>query len=177
MSRKVLLTKIVLNKVHFWLEINNQYLLIPVCVTLGAVSAISPDLTLHHHIRGSMANTGSVSVRVFSLNCWSVTVVWKCLFMHFFQVVTHFWKLKQKHIAHAHCLFFRGIHYLSKHCLQRYAMIGDMLSKEEHDIVLLQEVCGSQFIIFWSCIDTSLVDFPSWYVKFCLFCNEIQPKS
>ncbi|XP_044028215.1 sphingomyelin phosphodiesterase 2 [Siniperca chuatsi] len=50
-----------------------------------------------------MANTDSVSVRVFSLNCW-------------------------------------GIHYLSKHCPQRYAMIGDLLCKEEHDIVLLQEV-------------------------------------
>uniref|UniRef100_A0A8D3A9B4 Sphingomyelin phosphodiesterase 2 n=1 Tax=Scophthalmus maximus TaxID=52904 RepID=A0A8D3A9B4_SCOMX len=33
-----------------------------------------------------------------------------------------------------------GIRYLSKHCGQRYAMIGDMLCKEEHDIVLLQEV-------------------------------------
>lgn len=33
-----------------------------------------------------------------------------------------------------------GIRYLSKHCLQRYAMIGDMLCREEHDIVLLQEV-------------------------------------
>ncbi|XP_029287865.1 sphingomyelin phosphodiesterase 2 [Cottoperca gobio] len=33
-----------------------------------------------------------------------------------------------------------GIRYLSKHCPQRYAMIGDMLCKEEHDIVLLQEV-------------------------------------
>ncbi|XP_060899364.1 sphingomyelin phosphodiesterase 2 [Labrus mixtus] len=33
-----------------------------------------------------------------------------------------------------------GIRYLSKHCPQRYAMIGEMLSKEEHDIVLLQEV-------------------------------------
>uniref|UniRef100_A0A8C4IBG5 Sphingomyelin phosphodiesterase 2 n=1 Tax=Dicentrarchus labrax TaxID=13489 RepID=A0A8C4IBG5_DICLA len=33
-----------------------------------------------------------------------------------------------------------GIHYLSKHCPQRYDMIGDMLCKEEHDIVLLQEV-------------------------------------
>ncbi|XP_034547986.1 sphingomyelin phosphodiesterase 2 [Notolabrus celidotus] len=50
-----------------------------------------------------MANTDSVSVRVFSLNCW-------------------------------------GIRYLSKHCPQRYAMIGDLLCKEEHDIVLLQEV-------------------------------------
>ncbi|GAA6216799.1 sphingomyelin phosphodiesterase 2 isoform X1 [Lates japonicus] len=33
-----------------------------------------------------------------------------------------------------------GIRYLSKHCCQRYDMIGDMLSKGEHDIVLLQEV-------------------------------------
>lgn len=33
-----------------------------------------------------------------------------------------------------------GIRYLSKHCPQRYAMIGDLLCKEEHDIVLLQEV-------------------------------------
>uniref|UniRef100_A0A671YY16 Sphingomyelin phosphodiesterase 2 n=1 Tax=Sparus aurata TaxID=8175 RepID=A0A671YY16_SPAAU len=33
-----------------------------------------------------------------------------------------------------------GIHYLSKHCPQRYAMIGDLLCKEQHDIVLLQEV-------------------------------------
>ncbi|KAE8298283.1 Sphingomyelin phosphodiesterase 2 [Larimichthys crocea] len=33
-----------------------------------------------------------------------------------------------------------GIRYLSKHCSQRYAMLGDMLYKKEHDIVLLQEV-------------------------------------
>lgn len=50
-----------------------------------------------------MANADSVTVRVFSLNCW-------------------------------------GIRHLSKHCPQRYDMIGDMLCKEEHDIVLLQEV-------------------------------------
>lgn len=50
-----------------------------------------------------MANSDSVIVRVFSLNCW-------------------------------------GIRYLSKHCPQRYNMIGEMLSREEHDIVLLQEV-------------------------------------
>lgn len=42
--------------------------------------------------------------------------------------------------------FFRGIRYLSKYCQQRYAMIGDFLSKEEHDIVLLQEVVDSQLI-------------------------------
>lgn len=33
-----------------------------------------------------------------------------------------------------------GIRYLSKHCSERYCMIGDLLQKEEHDIVLLQEV-------------------------------------
>lgn len=37
-------------------------------------------------------------------------------------------------------LFHRGIRYLSKLCSQRYQMIGEMLCKEEHDIVLLQEV-------------------------------------
>uniref|UniRef100_A0A3Q3KZB9 Sphingomyelin phosphodiesterase 2 n=1 Tax=Mastacembelus armatus TaxID=205130 RepID=A0A3Q3KZB9_9TELE len=58
-----------------------------------------------------MANTDSVSVRIFSLNCW-------------------------------------GIHYLSKHCSQRYAMIGDMLCKEEHDIVLLQEVWSEKDYLF-----------------------------
>lgn len=58
-----------------------------------------------------MANTDSVSVRVFSLNCW-------------------------------------GIRYLSKHCPQRYAMIGDLLSKEEHDIVLLQEVWSEKDYVF-----------------------------
>ncbi|KAF3690167.1 Sphingomyelin phosphodiesterase 2 [Channa argus] len=41
-----------------------------------------------------------------------------------------------------------GIHYLSKHCCQRYAMIGDMLCKEEHDIVLLQEVWSEKDYIF-----------------------------
>ncbi|XP_071350888.1 sphingomyelin phosphodiesterase 2 [Trachinotus anak] len=58
-----------------------------------------------------MANTDSVKVRVFSLNCW-------------------------------------GIRYLSKHCRQRYAMIGDMLCKEEHDIVLLQEVWSEKDYLF-----------------------------
>ncbi|XP_062262786.1 sphingomyelin phosphodiesterase 2 [Platichthys flesus] len=33
-----------------------------------------------------------------------------------------------------------GIRYSSKQCSQRYVMIGDMLCREEHDIVLLQEV-------------------------------------
>ncbi|XP_056130018.1 sphingomyelin phosphodiesterase 2 [Lampris incognitus] len=50
-----------------------------------------------------MATTDTISLRVFSLNCW-------------------------------------GIRYLSKHCLQRYAMIGELLCKDQHDVVLLQEV-------------------------------------
>ncbi|KAG7226787.1 hypothetical protein INR49_014136, partial [Caranx melampygus] len=58
-----------------------------------------------------MANTDSLRVRVFSLNCW-------------------------------------GIRYLSKHCRQRYTMIGDMLCKEEHDIVLLQEVWSEKDYLF-----------------------------
>ncbi|XP_022597957.1 sphingomyelin phosphodiesterase 2 [Seriola dumerili] len=41
-----------------------------------------------------------------------------------------------------------GIRYLSKHCRQRYAMIGDMLCKEEHDIVLLQEVWSERDYLF-----------------------------
>lgn len=35
---------------------------------------------------------------------------------------------------------FRGIRYISKHRAQRYAMIADLLVKEQHDVVLLQEV-------------------------------------
>ncbi|CAB1353343.1 unnamed protein product, partial [Coregonus sp. 'balchen'] len=38
----------------------------------------------------------------------------------------------------------RGVRYLSKPCPQRYAMIGELLSREEHDIVLLQEVVYSE---------------------------------
>lgn len=37
----------------------------------------------------------------------------------------------------------RGVRYLSKNLPQRYAMIGDLLCKGEHDIILLQEVGGS----------------------------------
>ncbi|CAL9704555.1 unnamed protein product [Knipowitschia caucasica] len=37
-----------------------------------------------------------------------------------------------------------GIRFLSKQCSQRYAMIGDLLSSGEHDIVLLQEVWSEQ---------------------------------
>lgn len=58
-----------------------------------------------------MTNMDSVSVRVFSLNCW-------------------------------------GIRYLSKYCPQRYAMIGEMLCKEQHDIVLLQEVWSEKDYLF-----------------------------
>ncbi|CAN9511911.1 unnamed protein product [Ophioblennius macclurei] len=41
-----------------------------------------------------------------------------------------------------------GIRYLSKHCPERYAMIGEMLSKEEHDIVLLQEVWSEKDYLY-----------------------------
>ncbi|XP_030586150.1 sphingomyelin phosphodiesterase 2 [Archocentrus centrarchus] len=58
-----------------------------------------------------MVNTESISVRVFSLNCW-------------------------------------GIRYLSKYCPERYAMIGEMLAKEEYDIVLLQEVWSEKDYLY-----------------------------
>ncbi|KAF6733838.1 Sphingomyelin phosphodiesterase 2 [Oryzias melastigma] len=41
-----------------------------------------------------------------------------------------------------------GIRYLSKYCSQRYHMIGDMLCKEKHDIVLLQEVWSEKDYLF-----------------------------
>ncbi|XP_029007818.1 sphingomyelin phosphodiesterase 2 [Betta splendens] len=41
-----------------------------------------------------------------------------------------------------------GICYLSKHRCQRYTMIGDMLCKEEHDIILLQEVWSEKDYLF-----------------------------
>ncbi|KAM9757927.1 sphingomyelin phosphodiesterase 2 isoform 1-T2 [Menidia menidia] len=41
-----------------------------------------------------------------------------------------------------------GIRYLSKHCPQRYHMIGEMLCKEEHDIVLLQEVWSEKDYLY-----------------------------
>ncbi|XP_030623685.1 sphingomyelin phosphodiesterase 2a [Chanos chanos] len=37
-----------------------------------------------------------------------------------------------------------GIRYLSRHCEQRFEMIADMLERERHDIVLLQEVWSEQ---------------------------------
>ncbi|KAM6980882.1 sphingomyelin phosphodiesterase 2-like [Aplochiton taeniatus] len=41
-----------------------------------------------------------------------------------------------------------GIRYLSKNCAQRYAMIGDLLSREKHDIVLLQEVWSEKDYLY-----------------------------
>uniref|UniRef100_A0A3Q3B9S6 Sphingomyelin phosphodiesterase 2 n=1 Tax=Kryptolebias marmoratus TaxID=37003 RepID=A0A3Q3B9S6_KRYMA len=41
-----------------------------------------------------------------------------------------------------------GIRYLSKLCSQRYQMIGEMLCKEEHDIVLLQEVWSEKDYLY-----------------------------
>ncbi|KAM9799021.1 sphingomyelin phosphodiesterase 2 [Syngnathus typhle] len=58
-----------------------------------------------------MDHQDSISIRVFSLNCW-------------------------------------GVRYLSKHCSRRYAMIGDMLLQEEHDVVLLQEVWSEKDYLF-----------------------------
>lgn len=84
-----------------------------------------------------MANTDAGRVRVFSLNCWSVAAVYgdQCgLFLDT-------WK------TNGNLSFLRGICYLTKHRRQRYVMIGDMLCKEEHDIVLLQEVGGSPFFV------------------------------
>lgn len=89
-----------------------------------------------------MANTDSVNVRVLSLNCWSVAVVCSDSSCIVFTVLIHVCKHTVSILSVS---FYRGIRYLSKHCLQRYAMIGDMLCKEEHDVVLLQEVGGSYF--------------------------------
>ena len=44
------------------------------------------------------------------------------------------------------CFDERGIRYLSKHCAERYVMIGDLLAKEQYDVVLLQEVGGAACI-------------------------------
>ncbi|KAG9276930.1 sphingomyelin phosphodiesterase 2 [Astyanax mexicanus] len=41
-----------------------------------------------------------------------------------------------------------GIRHLSKHCAQRYAMIGDLLSKEQHDVAVLQEVWSEKDFLF-----------------------------
>ena len=45
------------------------------------------------------------------------------------------------------CFDERGIRYLSKHCAQRYTMIGDLLAKEQYDVVLLQEVGGVPCVV------------------------------
>lgn len=95
-----------------------------------------------------MAKIDSVSVRVFSLNCWLVDVICRdssCIVFGLSTCKTncsYFWLFVCLFVL----FFFRGIHYLSKHCRQRYALIGDMLCKEEHDIVLLQEVGGRFFL-------------------------------
>ncbi|XP_030633218.1 sphingomyelin phosphodiesterase 2 [Chanos chanos] len=40
-----------------------------------------------------------------------------------------------------------GIRYLSKHCVQRFAMIRDHLNREQHDLVLLQEIwCEKDYL-------------------------------
>ncbi|XP_035238820.1 sphingomyelin phosphodiesterase 2a [Anguilla anguilla] len=41
-----------------------------------------------------------------------------------------------------------GVHYLSQHCAQRYEMIGELLSREEHDLALLQEVWSEKDYLF-----------------------------
>ncbi|XP_026857557.1 sphingomyelin phosphodiesterase 2a [Electrophorus electricus] len=41
-----------------------------------------------------------------------------------------------------------GIHFLSNKCAQRYEMIGDLLEREHHDIVLLQEVWSERDFLF-----------------------------
>nr|XP_057911562.1 sphingomyelin phosphodiesterase 2 [Doryrhamphus excisus] len=41
-----------------------------------------------------------------------------------------------------------GVRYMSKHCTQRFTMIADMLLKEEHDIILLQEVWSEKDYLF-----------------------------
>ncbi|KAJ8265761.1 hypothetical protein COCON_G00148600 [Conger conger] len=41
-----------------------------------------------------------------------------------------------------------GIRYLSQHCVQRYEMIGELLSREEHDLALLQEVWSEKDFLF-----------------------------
>ncbi|XP_061893460.1 sphingomyelin phosphodiesterase 2 [Entelurus aequoreus] len=41
-----------------------------------------------------------------------------------------------------------GVRYISKHCSQRYDIIADTLLREEHDIVLLQEVWSEKDYLF-----------------------------
>ncbi|KAL2104228.1 hypothetical protein ACEWY4_001096 [Coilia grayii] len=41
-----------------------------------------------------------------------------------------------------------GIRYLSRHCAQRYAMIAELLDREQHDIALLQEVWSENDYLF-----------------------------
>ncbi|XP_077581961.1 sphingomyelin phosphodiesterase 2-like isoform X1 [Stigmatopora nigra] len=41
-----------------------------------------------------------------------------------------------------------GVRYLSKHCAERYGMIADLLQREKHDVVLLQEVWSEKDYLF-----------------------------
>ncbi|XP_031423631.1 sphingomyelin phosphodiesterase 2 [Clupea harengus] len=41
-----------------------------------------------------------------------------------------------------------GIRYVSKHCVERFKMIGDLLSREDYDIVLLQEVWSEKDVLY-----------------------------
>lgn len=117
------------------------------CVPVRRVPVCWPDPSLTRHVAAqpelplwpssaNMADTGAVRVRVFSLNCWWVLMI---LLVIVFSSLIAYVSAKK----HCPCVSFsssRGIRFLSKHCPQRYAMIGDLLCKEEHDIVLLQEV-------------------------------------
>lgn len=89
-----------------------------------------------------MAHADDITVRVFSLNCWLVT---DCdLHRNLIHIHVFFEHVFFKKSINTVCIrILRGIHYLSKNLPQRYAMIGDLLCKGEHDIILLQEVGGS----------------------------------
>ncbi|KAL2091068.1 hypothetical protein ACEWY4_013331 [Coilia grayii] len=41
-----------------------------------------------------------------------------------------------------------GIRYLSKHCVERFVMIGELLNREDYDIVLLQEVWSEKDVLY-----------------------------
>lgn len=61
-------------QLQYWFMFSiNQYIY---CVAAGVVPVISPNPALHPllvHRSASMAHADDVTVRVFSLNCWSVT--------------------------------------------------------------------------------------------------------
>uniref|UniRef100_A0AAY4CLP9 sphingomyelin phosphodiesterase n=1 Tax=Denticeps clupeoides TaxID=299321 RepID=A0AAY4CLP9_9TELE len=41
-----------------------------------------------------------------------------------------------------------GIHYLTRHCSQRYEMIGELLDRQRHDLALLQEVWSEKDYLY-----------------------------